>query len=65
MKTDEKSTQGKSHEAILKRKVYIEYHKSSYDDGEINGVIEEYMEIVIQAGYVFLFSIAFSLIPLV
>jgi hypothetical protein len=64
-KLNDKTIKGKSQESILKMKVYIEWHKSSYDDGEINGVIEEYMEIVIQAGYVFLFSIAFALIPLI
>lgn len=64
-KFNENTIKGKSQESILKKKVYTEWHKSSYDDGEINGVVEEYLEIVMQFGYVYLFSIAFALIPLV
>jgi hypothetical protein len=59
------TTQDRSHEYILRKKVYIESNKSSYDDGEINGVIGEYFEIVMQGGMVFMFSIAFALIPLI
>mmetsp|Transcript_4083 Transcript_4083/g.3845 ORF Transcript_4083/g.3845 Transcript_4083/m.3845 type:complete len:454 (-) Transcript_4083:242-1603(-) len=60
-----KSIKGKSNEEILKTKVYIEYHRQSYDDGEINGVVEEYFEIVMQIGIVFIFSLAFGIIPLI
>lgn len=59
------STKGRSHEYILKKKVYIESNKGAYDDGEINGVIGEYFEMVMQGGLVFMFSIAFGLIPLI
>jgi hypothetical protein len=55
---------GKSQEIIIKRKVFIEYHRGSLERGELSTVVDEYFEIVIQAGYVFLFSIAFGLIPL-
>ena len=65
MKIDEETIKGKTQEEILRKKVYIEYHKNSYEDGEINGVVEEYFEIIIQIGIVFLFSIAFGLIPVI
>jgi hypothetical protein len=61
---DEEWCKGKSQVTIMKRKVFIEKRKAAYDDGEINGVVEEYFEITMQAGFVFLFSIAFGLIPL-
>lgn len=56
---------GKSQEIIIKRKVFIEYHKGSLERGELSTVVDEYFEIVMQAGYVFLFSIAFGFIPLI
>lgn len=64
-KIDDKTTHGLSNVAILKLKIHTEYHKPSYDEGEISGVIDEYMEMIVQFGYLALFSIAFSLIPLI
>lgn len=36
---------GKSDESILKMKIHTEHHRVNYDEGEINGVVDEYMEI--------------------
>ena len=62
---NEETTRGKSDEAILKMKIHSEYNKANYDEGEINGVVDEYMEINVQFGYLALFSVAFALIPLI
>ncbi len=52
-------------EYILKEKVETEFGKESYDEGEVNGTVEEYSELMVQFGFVALFSIAFPLIPLI
>ena len=53
-----------SDEQILKEKVEVELYRSSYDEGEIDGTVEDYSELMVQFGFVALFSIAFPLIPL-
>ena len=65
IKFTKESVQGKSNESILKRKLFIEYSKSSINEGEVNGIVEEYFELIMQSGTVFLFSIAFGFIPLI
>ena len=65
MKFNERSIKGKSQEEILRKKIYIEYNKSSYENAEIDGVVGDYFEIILQSGLVFFFSLAFGFIPLI
>ncbi len=51
-------------ERILKEKVEVEYGRESYDEGEINGTIEDYGELMVQFGFIAMFSIALPIIPL-
>ena len=64
-KINEETIIRKTDEAILKSKIRIEFHKPSYEDGEINGIVDEYMELMLQFGYVSFFSLGFSLIPII
>lgn len=57
-------TQRYSDETILKEKIETEWKRESYDEGEINGTVEEYSELMVQFGFVSLFSMAFPLVPL-
>jgi len=57
-------TQKYSDETILKEKIENEMKRESYDEGEINGTVEEYSELMVQFGFVSLFSMAFPLVPL-
>ena len=36
-----------SDEQIIKEKVEVEFSKASYDEGEINGTVEDYSEMMV------------------
>lgn len=51
-----------SDEMILKAKVTSELKRESYDEGEVNGTVEDYSEMMIQFGYISLWSIGFPIL---
>lgn len=52
-------------EEILVEKVESEFMRQSYDDGEVNGTVEEYSELMIQFGFISLFSLGFPILVII
>lgn len=47
---------------IIKAKVAAEFQRESYDEGEVNGTVEDYSEMMIQFGYISMWSIGFPIL---